>query len=120
MKATKYFLILLALVALFMFACKAKVETDEVVETEEVALSPLDQWIADVKVVVETWEAKAEAGNLTQADMDAFVAAQVPLEEAAKDLDLNNPTDEQRPILNDLMARMSKLNTETIPAAMAK
>ncbi len=118
MKATKYFLILLALVAMFMFACKTKAETDEAVEIEEVVENPIDKWMGDVKVVVEAWEAKAAAGNLTQADWDEFIAAKTPLMETAKELDQTALTEEQKPIMDDLMARMDKLNSVTIPAAV--
>ncbi len=121
MKATKYFLILLALVAMFTFACKT--ETEEVAEevAEEVIANPIDKWIGDVKAVVETWEAKAAAGKLTDADLEAWVAAKKPLQEASMTLDLENAsTEAQKPILEDLMKRMDKLDNELIPNAMAK
>ena len=121
MKATKYFLILLALVAMFTFACKT--ETEEVAEevAEEVIANPIDKWIGDVKAVVETWEAKAAAGKLTDADLEAWGAAKKPLQEATMTLDLENAsTEAQKPILEDLMKRMDKLDNELIPNAMAK
>lgn len=118
MKATKYFLILLALVALFTFACKPEAETEKKVETEEVVVNPIDKWMADVKALVEPWEAKAKEGNLTQADWDEFIAAKQPLMDAANKLDQTALTEEQKPIMEDLMARMDKLNSETIPAAV--
>ncbi len=121
MKATKYFLILLALVAMFTFACKT--ETEEVAEevVEEVVANPIDKWIGDVKAVVEAWEAKTAAGKLTDADLEAWIAAKQPLMEAVQTLDLENAsTEAQKPVLEDLMARMDKLDNETIPAALNK
>jgi len=120
MKVSKYFLILLVLVALFAFACKK--EAPPVVEeiTEEVVANPIDKWIGDVKAFVEEWEAKA-AGKLTDKDLEAFVAGQKPLQEASMSLDLENAaTEEQKPVLKDLMERMDKLGNELIPAAMKK
>ncbi|NLK50725.1 MAG: hypothetical protein GX294_08765 [Candidatus Cloacimonetes bacterium] len=60
MKATKYFLILLAVVALFAFACKAD-KAPDVPDPDEVEESIVDQWINDATAFAEKWEAKADA-----------------------------------------------------------
>ncbi|MCB5228869.1 MAG: hypothetical protein LHW44_02205 [Candidatus Cloacimonetes bacterium] len=61
MKATKYFLILLAVVALFAFACKADKAVPEDPEPEVTEESIVDQWINDATAFAEKWEAKADA-----------------------------------------------------------
>lgn len=110
MKATKYFLILLAMVAMFTFACNT--ETEEVAEevVEEEVVNPIDKWIGDVKVIVEEWEAKAAEGPLSMEDIEAFGAAKQPLMEAAQALDLENAaTEEQAAQIQDLNQRMDAL-----------
>ena len=66
MKATKYFLILLALVALFATACNTAQEDEVVADTTEVVteetVNPIDDWTGKVKTLVEEWEANAAAG----------------------------------------------------------
>ncbi|HOY83753.1 MAG: hypothetical protein LHW45_10075 [Candidatus Cloacimonetes bacterium] len=123
MKATKYFLILLALVALFATACNTAKEDEVVADTTEVVteetVNPIDDWTGKVKTLVEEWEAKAAAGaKMTQADLDAFVAAKTPLMEAMQTMDLTAVTEEQTTIITDLNARMDKLINETIPGMM--
>ncbi len=123
MKATKYFLILLTLVAMFTFACNTAKEDEVVADTTEVVteqtVNPIDDWAGKVKTLVEEWEAKAATGTkMTQADLDAFVAAKTPLMDAMKTLDLTNVTETQTATITDLNARMDKLINTTIPGMM--
>ena len=122
MKATKYFLILLTLVAMFTFACKAEEQdveepTDQTTVMETV--DPIDDWAGKLKTLVEEWEAKAATGTkMTQADLEAFVAAKTPLMEAMKTMDLTNVTEAQTATITDLNARRDKLINTTIPGMM--
>ncbi len=122
MKATKYFLILLTLVAMFTFACKDEEQdveepTDQTTVMETV--DPIDDWAGKLKTLVEEWEAKAATGTkMTQADLEAFVAAKTPLMEAMKTMDLTNVTEAQTATITDLNARMDKLINTTIPGMM--
>ncbi len=109
MKATKFFLILLAVVALFAFACKTeKAEIEEVVEQEE--LEPIDQWVADVTAVLNEWEPKAEQGETGMEDFIALSEQLVPLTEKAEELDLEaNASPEQAEAIQAVNERMEAL-----------
>lgn len=114
MKVSKLMLVILALVTMLAFACKQKAEEAPadtmMVETEEVQMDPIDQWSADVKVVVEKWEAKTATAKLTMAEIEEFAAETKPLMERAASLDLEaKATEAQAAIIKDLNARMDAL-----------
>lgn len=119
MKTLRLMLVFLTVIALLTIACKAKEQTPELVE--EQTLTPAEQWTADVKALVEKWEAKVAEGNLTDADLQEYVAAKKPLMEAAQGPDFEAQfSEDQKPLVMELMQRMDKLDNETIPAAMKK
>ena len=116
MKMLRILMLVLVVLTMMAFACKAKVEVDATADsTVVVEASPVAIWTAELKTVVETWEKKAGEGKITNADFDVYAAAKADLMKKAETLDLEaNATDE----LKDLMARMDKLDQETIPKAM--
>ncbi len=117
-------IIIIVLVAVLSYhRCNTAQEDEVVADTTEVVteetVNPIDDWTGKVKTLVEEWEAKAAAGaKMTQADLDAFVAAKTPLMEAMQTMDLTAVTEEQTTIITDLNARMDKLINETIPGMM--
>ncbi len=117
MKATKMFLILLAVVAMFTFACNdadtpetdANTQNNEEMENQE-DVDPIDAWIGEVEAVVNEYEPKMVDGALPAADLEAFAAAKAPLMEKAQTLDLENKsTSEQKAKIEPLMARMDAI-----------
>ncbi len=98
MKATKYFLILLAVVALFVTACNTGAKMDE-------QLTQLEKLVTD-------WQAKLDKGEIKAEDLTDFADAKKvimdaisPLEEAA--------TEEQKTKLTE-----TKTKVETLEKAM--
>lgn len=98
MKATKYFLILLAVVALFVTACNTGAKMDE-------QLTQLEKLVTD-------WQAKLEKGEIKAEDLTAFandkkviMDAISPLKEAA--------TEEQKTKLTE-----TETKVETLEKAM--
>lgn len=117
MNMFKLLLILMAVLSLLAFACKAKEQAEEVVE--EQIENPIDKWAGEVKAVVEKWEARVAEGKLTDADLEEYIKEKNALIEQTKNFDLEgDATEEQKPMLMDLMARMDKLDGESIPAAI--
>lgn len=104
MKATKYFMILLAVVALFAFACKTDKVEEEEVQPEP---TPVEQWITDITAFLETWEAKTE---FTTEDVEAMTEQLQPLGEKVEELDLENTTEgEQKELVEGLLKRVDEL-----------
>lgn len=98
MKATKYFLILLAVVALFVTACNTGAKMDE--------------QLTQLETLVTDWQAKLDKGEIKAEDLTAFADAKKvimdaisPLEEAA--------TEEQKTKLTE-----TKTKVETLEKAM--
>ncbi len=114
MKATKYFLILLALVALFATACNTAKEDEVVADTTEVVteetVNPIDAWIGKVEAVLAEYEPKMIDGSLPFEDLEAYGKAIAPLRDEATTLKLEeNASEEQNAKIVPLMNRMDAI-----------
>lgn len=106
MKATKFFLILLAVVALFAFACKT--DDEPIVEEAEIEeLTETEQWVQDITAFLETWEDKTEFSMEEVIEMTEQLQ---PMGEKVVELDLENTTEgEQKEEIEALMKRVDEL-----------
>ncbi len=108
MKATKYFLILLAVVALFAFACKT--EKEEIPEENEtVELSPIDQMLKDMEDFVVEWQPKAEEGKANEEVVAAFMQQWEPIAKKSEEFKEEDYNEEQKAKMEDLGLRMAEI-----------
>lgn len=121
MKVFRLMILVLAVCSLLAFACKAKEKVEAVADSTvaEAIANPIDTWTAEVKTLVETWEKKAGEAKITDAELQEFVKAKDALVKQSETLGLEaNSTEAQKPLIQNLMARMDKLINETLPKAM--
>lgn len=123
MKMLRLLMIVMVVLSMMAFACKAKEKVEAAMDStkvEEIA-NPIDTWTAEVKTLVETWEKKAAEGKITDAQLDEFIKAKDVLLKQSETLDLEAKTTEaQKPVVQEVMGRMDKLINETLPKAMKK